>query len=159
MPHALILVVGDTLNAAEAFDRHMPESVRRVVLVDTFIDEVEEAARLAQAMGDRLWGVRLDTPSELGGVTPELVRQVRARLDASGGKHSRILVSGGLDVNRIREFVETNCGVDGFGVGSAITSASPIDFTMDIKEVEGRPTAKRGRVPGMRENARLKKVR
>ncbi|MEY3495730.1 MAG: hypothetical protein RI921_1090, partial [Chloroflexota bacterium] len=54
-----------------------------VVLVDTFCDEVEESTRVAAALGDRLGGVRLDRASELGGVTPALVADVRAALDAA----------------------------------------------------------------------------
>ena len=84
MPHALMLIYGDTVAAARAFDAHMPDSVRRVVLVDTFRDEAEESVRVARAMAGRLWGVRLDTPSELGGVTPDLVWRVRGALDRCG---------------------------------------------------------------------------
>jgi nicotinate phosphoribosyltransferase len=31
-------------------------------------------------------------------------------------------------------------------------------MTMDLKEVEGRPLAKRGRIPGITENKRLQKI-
>ena len=84
MPHSLVLIFGDTVKAAEAFDRHMPPDVPRIVLVDTFRDEAEEALRVAHALGDRLYGIRLDTPSERGRVTAELVHEVRARLDQEG---------------------------------------------------------------------------
>ena len=50
-------------------------------------------------------------------------------------------------------------GADSFGVGSYISGASPIDMTMDIKEVEGKPIAKRGRIPGIMNSPRLVKVR
>ncbi len=159
MPHAMMLIMGDTVAGARAFDRHMPEPMPRIVLVDTFKDEGEESVRVAEALGERLWGVRLDTPSERGGVTPELAHEVRARLDQAGHPGVRIVVSGGVDAERIRVFVESGCPVDGFGVGSAISSAPPIDFTADIKEVEGRPVARRGRIPGITENPRLKKIR
>ena len=75
MPHALILCLGDTLKAAEAFDRHIDAEVERIALVDTFKDEAEESLRLADALGEKLWGVRLDTPSERGRVTAELVAE------------------------------------------------------------------------------------
>ena len=159
MPHALMLIMGDTLTAAQAFDRHMPESIRRIVLVDTFMDEEEESVRLARAMEGRLLGVRLDTPSELGGVTPDLVGRVRNRLDRSGHREVKIYVSGGMTPERIREFVDAGSAVDGFGVGSAISGAPPIDFTADIKAVGAQSVAKRGRRPGVTENARLSKVR
>lgn len=159
MPHALMLIMGDTLTAAQAFDRHMPGSIRRIVLADTFMDEADESVRLAEAMGGRLLGVRLDTPSELGGVTPDLVSRVRSRLDRAGHREVKIYVSGGMTPERIREFVRAESAVDGFGVGSAISGASPIDFTADIKTIDARSVAKRGRRRGMTENARLSRVR
>ena len=158
MPHALILVFGDTVRAAEAFDRHIDAAVPRIVLVDTFRDEADEALRVADALGDRLWGVRLDTPSERGRVTPELVREVRARLDLAGHPNVKIVVSGGIDAERIAVFKEAGAPVDSFAVGSAISKASPIDFTGDLKEIDGKPVAKRGRIPGRSENPRLERI-
>ena len=158
MPHALIIVIGDTVEATIAFDKYMPPGVPRVSLVDTFKDEAEESLRVAQALGERLKSVRLDTPGERGRVTPELVKEVRARLDLAGFKKVGIFVSGGLDVERITLFVESGAPVDGFGVGSYISGARPIDFTADLHEVEGKPVAKRGRIPGITPNPRLKRV-
>ena len=155
MPHALVLIFGDTVRAAEAFDRDMPPDVPRIVLVDTFRDEAEEALRVAQALGDRLYGIRLDTPSERGRVTADLVTEIRARLDMEGYGHVRIVVSGGLTPDRIRYFKERGAPVDSFAVGAYISGATPIDFTGDIKEIDGRPIAKRGRIPGMTESPRL----
>ncbi len=130
MPHAMIICFGDTVKAAVAFDKHVEPEVPRIVLVDTFLDEPQEALRVAETLGERLQGVRLDTPGERGGVTPE----------------------------RIRQFLATGASVDGFGVGSYITSAQPNDFTADLKEVEGKPIAKRGRIPGVTDNPRLKRL-
>ena len=158
MPHAMIICFGDTVKAAVAFDKHVEQDVPRVVLVDTFLDEPEEALRVAEALGERLQGVRLDTPSELGGVTPELVKEARARLDQAGFERVQLLVSGGVTPERIRHFLSSGAPVDGFGVGSYITSAQPNDFTADLKEVEGRPIAKRGRIPGITDNPRLKRL-
>jgi nicotinate phosphoribosyltransferase len=158
MPHAMILCFGDTIRAAVAFDKHMPPDVPRIVLVDTFRDEPEEALRVAEALGDRLYGVRLDTPGERGGVTPDLVKEARARLDLAGYRHVKILVSGGITADRIREFQDAEAPVDSFGVGHYISAAGPIDFTADIKEVEGKPVAKRGRIPGIIANARLQRI-
>jgi nicotinate phosphoribosyltransferase len=155
MPHALVLIFGDTVRAAEAFDRDMPPDVPRIVLVDTFRDEAEEALRVAHALGDRLYGIRLDTPSERGRVTADLVTEIRARLDLEGYGHVRIVVSGGLTPDRIRYFKEQGAPVDSFAVGAYISGATPIDFTGDIKEIDGRPIAKRGRIPGMTESPRL----
>jgi nicotinate phosphoribosyltransferase len=158
MPHSLVLIFGDTVRAAEAFDRHMPPDVPRIILVDTFRDEAEEALRVAQALGDRLYGIRLDTPSERGRVTPELVNECRARLDQAGFGHVRIIVSGGFTPERIRQFKDAGAPVDSYAVGSYISGARPIDFTGDLKEIDGRPIAKRGRIPGVTQSARLKRV-
>lgn len=159
MSHAYILIVGDTVAAAEAFNRVMPPDVPRIVLVDTFQDEVVESLRVAEALGPALQGIRLDTPSERGGVTPALVTELRVRLDMAGFTEVEILVSGGITPERIRQFRETGAPVDGYGVGSYITAASPIDYTADIREIEGRPVAKLGRIPGMQRNPRLQRVR
>jgi nicotinate phosphoribosyltransferase len=158
MPHALIIIVGDTVEATLLFDKHMPPEVPRVSLVDTFKDEAEESLRVASALGDRLQSVRLDTPGERGRVTVELVKEVRARLDQAGFGHVGIFVSGGLDPERIRYFLENGAPVNGFGVGSYISGAKPIDFTADLHEVDGKPIAKRGRIPGITQNPRLKRV-
>jgi nicotinate phosphoribosyltransferase len=158
IPHALILIIGDTAKATLAFDKQMPAGVPRVSLVDTFKDEAEESVLVARALGDKLSSVRLDTPPERGRVTPGLVREVRARLDLAGFKKVKIFVSGGIDVERIRQFIESGAPVDGFGVGSYISGARPIDFTADLHEIEGKPIAKRGRIPGITPNTRLKRI-
>ena len=158
IPHALILVMGDTVKATVAFDKYMPPEMPRVSLVDTFKDEAEESLLVAQAMGDSLSSVRLDTPSELGGVTADLVKEVRARLDLAGFKNIKILVSGGINPERITHFIESGAPVDGFGVGSYISGARPIDFTADLHEIEGKPIAKRGRTPGITPSPRLKRI-
>jgi nicotinate phosphoribosyltransferase len=158
MPHSLVLIFGDTVRAAEAFDRDLDPEVPRIVLVDTFKDEAEESLRVAHALGDRLYGVRLDTPAERGRVTPGLVTEVRARLDLDGFDHVKIIVSGGLNPDRIRYFLEAGAPVDSFAVGSYISGASPIDFTGDLKEIDGRAIAKRGRIPGLTPSTRLQPV-
>ena len=158
MPHAMILLFGDTVKAALAFDENMGDDVLRIVLVDTFKDEAEESLRVAAALGKRLRGVRLDTPGERGGVTVDLVKEVRARLDLAGFDHVGIFISGGLDVERIRAFEAAGCPIHSYGVGMAISSAPPIAFTADIKEIGGRPMTKRGRIPGAAPNPRLVRV-
>ena len=158
MPHALPLLLGDAVRAAQSFDRHMPQEVPRVALVDTFKEEAEEALNVAQALKEKLRGVRLDTPAERGGVTPDLVKEVRARLDLAGFRHVEIFVTGGFTKDRIGQFVELGIPVNGFGVGSYISSAPPNDFTADIHEIEGKPVAKRGRTPGITPSPRLGRV-
>ena len=158
MPHPLNLLMGDTVRAMESFDRHMPQEVPRVALVDTFKDEAEEALNVARSLREKLRGIRLDTPPERGGVTPELVKEVRVRLDLAGFRHVEIMVSGGFTAARIRNFVESAVPVDSFGVGTYIAAGPPNPCTSDIHEIDGRPIAKRGRTPGVSATARLDRV-
>lgn len=156
IPHAAILIAGDTIRVAEAFDEVVQPYVPRVILVDTFKDEAEETLRLAHALKKRLHGIRLDTPSERGGVTPALVNEIRHRLDLEGFENVKIAVSGGINPDRIRQLKAA--GADIFGTGSYISAAAPIDMTLDIKEINGEPIAKRGRIPGSAPSKRLKKI-
>jgi len=157
VPHAVILIIGDTVEVALLYDRVMPGGDPRVILVDTFKDEAEETLRVACALKERLDGVRLDTPGERGGVTPGQVREIRARLDQAGFTYVKLFASGGITPERMPALIEA--GIDAFGVGSFISRAPAIDMTMDLKEVEGRPIAKRGRIPGITHNPGLKKIK
>ncbi len=156
LPHASFLIAGDTLKLAKVYNDIMPPEHKRIVLIDTFKDEVEEALRVASELGKNLYAIRLDTPSERGGVSPALVNEVRQHLDLQGYNWVKIFVSGGLHPEKIKSLKAA--GADSFGVGSYISGASAIDMTMDIKEVNGKPIAKRGRLPGKVENKNLKKL-
>jgi nicotinate phosphoribosyltransferase len=70
----------------------------------------------------------------------------------------KIVVSGGLNPERIAYFKEQGAPVDSYAVGSYISGATPIDFTGDIKEIDGKPIAKRGRIPGVTDSPRLKPI-
>ena len=156
MPHSFILIVGDTLKASRLYLQHLKEAGPLISLVDTINDEALEAVRQAEELGSELYGVRLDTPQERGGVTSQLVREVRARLDQVGASGVKIYVSGGVTPEKIPDFVAA--GADAVGVGSYISDAAPIDMTLDLKSVESRRVAKRGRIPGPAENDRLVEV-
>ena len=153
VPHAVVLLVGDTVRVAELLAEDGVGGPV-TVLVDTFHDEVEEALRTAAALGPRLGGVRLDTPAERGGVTAGLVQEVRDRLDRAGYGHVQIFVSGNLTPERI--VVLGAAGATRFGVGHYVSSAAPIDMTMDLKQIDGRDVAKRGRLPGITPSRRLR---
>lgn len=157
VPHAVFLVMGDSVEVAKAYKKFMPDNSPLIVLVDTFRDEIEEALRVAYAMGDILVAVRLDTPSERGGVTEALVKETRARLDQAGFNKVQIFVSGGLNPERIE--ILGKAGASSFGVGSFISGACALDMTMDIKEVNGKSIAKRGRIPGITPSSRLVKLK
>ena len=158
MPHSLPLIFGDTVGAAQAFDRHLGMEIQRIVLVGTFGDEGEEALKVSQALRDKLRGIRIDTPSERGGVTPTMVGELRARMDQMNFKHVEIYISGGLNPTRIKEFQDLNSPVNGYLVGSYISGASPNDFTADIREIEDKAVAKRGRIPGKLDGPRLGRI-
>lgn len=148
MPHALILVVGDQASAWRAFDEVLPGDVPRIALCDTFYDERTEALLAANTLGQRLDGVRLDTPRSRRGDMKRIVEETRWALDMNGWGRVRIYVSGGLDEDEVREL----SGVaDGFGVGTSIAFPPSIDLSMDIVSVEGRPVSKRGKLPGAKQ--------
>ncbi len=152
MPHALILVFGDPVKAWKAFDEVMPENVPRIALADTMYDERLEALMAAQALGDRLYGVRFDTPGSRRGSMRKIVLEARWALDIHGFKHVKIFVSGGISEKAV---VELRDIVDGFGVGTSIAFPPSIDLSMDIVEkmVNGKwiPLSKRGKWPGMKQ--------
>ncbi|RLF15552.1 MAG: nicotinate phosphoribosyltransferase [Thermoprotei archaeon] len=146
MPHALVLVMGDQVKAWKAFDEVMPPEVPRIMLVDTFYDEKIEAIMAAEALGDRIYGVRLDTPSSRKGKFADIIREVRWELDIRGYKNVKIIVSGGVNEHNVKELAEA--GADGFGIGTFISNAPVVDLAMDIVEVEGKPISKRGKFSG-----------
>lgn len=144
-PHALMLLVGDTVEAMRLYDRIVPAEARRIALIDTFLDEKFEAIRVAEALGDSLYGVRLDTPGSRRGDFGQILREVRWELDLRGFQHVKLIASGGLNEATVAEIEPY---VDGFGVGTSIANARTIDFGMDIVEIEGKPVAKRGKMSG-----------
>ncbi len=146
MPHALMICFGrgEQENAWRAFDEAVPESTPRIALVDTYSDEVDEALRAAEAIDD-LAGVRLDTTGSRRGDFRHIVREVRWTLDAYGHEDVDIFCSGGLGPAKLRELRDV---ADGFGVGSYVSNADPLDFALDIVEVDGEPAAKRGKLTG-----------
>jgi len=149
MPHALMIVFEDQVEAWRAYDQVMPPDVPRVVLVDTYYDEKVEAVRAAEAIKERLSAVRLDTPGSRRGDFPEIIREVRWELDLRGFNDVGIFVSGGLDEEAVGLLGEA--GADGFGVGTYVSCAPAVDFALDIVEVEGRPAAKRGKLSGRKQ--------
>jgi nicotinate phosphoribosyltransferase len=146
MPHSLVLLMGGLAPALKAFDEVIEPEVRRVALVDTLGDEKFEALEAARAIADRLFAVRLDTPGSRRGNFREILREVRWELDRAGYSGVKLFVSGGLDEDSILELVGDVDG--GFGVGTAISSATTIDFSMDIVEIEGEAVSKRGKASG-----------
>jgi len=148
MPHALILIMGDTVGAAKAFHEIIEPSVKRVCLIDTFNDEKVEALNVAKALGPDLFAIRLDTPGSRRGDFNKIMEEVRWELDLKGFNNVKLFLSGGLDEYQI---LDHNEFADAYGVGTAISNAPVVDFSMDIVEIEGKPIAKRGKRSGSKD--------
>jgi nicotinate phosphoribosyltransferase len=147
MPHALMICFGpgNQEDAWRAFDEAVDPDIPRIALCDTYDDEVDEAVRAAELGFD---SVRLDTTGSRRGDFRHIVRETRWKLDINGHEDVDIFVSGGITPESIRRLKDV---ADGFGVGSHITNADPVDFALDIVEVEGEPAAKRGKLSGKKE--------
>ena len=147
MPHALMLLFGpgNQESAWRAFDEAVAEDVPRVALCDTYDDETDEALRAAELGFD---SIRLDTTSSRRGDFRHIIRETRWKLESEGHGDVDVLVSGGITPDQMRALRDV---VDGFGVGSYVSNADPLDFALDIVEVDGDPTAKKGKLSGVKE--------
>ncbi len=145
MPHALIICFGSTVEALKAYDEVLEPKLKRVALIDTFLDEKFEVLNVADTIGDRLFAVRFDTPSSRRGDFYRILEECRWELDLRGYKEIKFFVSGGI---KEADVLTLNPLVDGYGIGTSISNAPVIDYAMDIMEVEGRPIAKRGKWSG-----------
>lgn len=148
MPHSLILCFGSPEGAWKSYDEIINKEIPRVMLTDTFGDEKDEVLRAIKEVGDSLDAIRLDTPSSRRGNLKEIVNEIRWELDSRGFENVGIFVSGGIDEEEVKELRDI---VDGFGVGTSISSASPIDFGMDIVEIENNRIAKKGKMSGKKQ--------
>ena len=148
MPHASVIVFGDSAKAFAAYSESVSGDEKKIVLVDTFSDERQES--LLAAMNIKgLYGIRLDTPKSRRGSLPSIVSEVRWELNSKGHGDIKIFVSGGIREDDLADLIDA--GVDGFGVGTAISNASVIDYSLDIVEVDGSAIAKRGKFSGRKE--------
>ena len=170
VPHALIASYGgDTVLAAQKFAEWAPPDMNVTVLVDFENDSVRTALEVADALGDRLWGVRLDTSESL--VDRSLVgrdgrlqadrRERAARLEgARRARRGRPRARAHRRLRRLHRRQDPRASrsegvpVDAYGVGSSLIRGSN-DFTGDIVMTDGKPSAKVGR--HYRENPRLER--
>jgi nicotinate phosphoribosyltransferase len=152
MPHALILNFNDPVKAWKAFDDYAAPDIPRIALVDTLFDEKTESLMALDLLKEKLDGVRLDTPSSRRGSRRKIIEEVRWELNIRNGKHVKIYVSGGLDEEEIAQLKDI---VDGFGVGTSVSSARSIDFSFKIIEFieDGKRIyrAKRGDIAGSKQ--------
>jgi nicotinate phosphoribosyltransferase len=144
-PHALVLMLGSTAEAARAFDEVIEPEVPRTIIIDTFDDEKFGTLIAARAIPDSIYAIRMDTPGNRRGDFLDLMREVRWELDRNGFGHVKIFASGGIDVDYI---LHLNPVCDAYGVGGAIADAPMIDFSLDIVEVGGEDRSKRGKRGG-----------
>jgi nicotinate phosphoribosyltransferase len=151
MPHALIICMGSTVDAIKAYDEILEPDVKRVALIDTFLDEKFEVVNVAEAMGDKLFAVRFDTPGSRRGNFYRIIEECRWELDLRGYRHVKFYVSGGI---KEEDVPVLNPVVDGYGIGTSISNSPVIDYSMDIVEVEGKPLAKRGKWSGSKRTLR-----
>ncbi len=180
MPHSMIAAFGgDVVRATLAFTQFCRDTglnVDVVSLTDYHNDVIGDSLAVARAMRDAfghgaLWGVRIDTSERLvdkslaaeaarfpdrrlNGVSAEIVRGLRAALDAEDFGYVRIGVSGGFHVRKIESFEAAAVPVDFYGVGSSLLGhnngdadglVNNFDFTADIVRLNGRPESKVGR--------------
>ena len=144
MAHSFIQAQDDETAAFELFARARPDNV--VLLLDTY--DTEAAARKVVALAPRLKasgiairGVRLDSGDLIA-----LAKSVRAILDRGGLQEVTIFASGGLDEDEIAACLQAQAPIDGFGVGTSLTTSSDvpaIDFIYKLQEYAGAPRRKR----------------
>jgi nicotinate phosphoribosyltransferase len=145
IPHAVILIIGDTVKAGIAYDKIIPKGIPRIILVDTFGDEKVETIRLARKLKNKLDAVRIDTPSSRRGNLSQITKETREELDNRGLSDIGILVSGGLDEYSLKNL---NPYCVGYGIGTSLSNAPTINFSLDIVEIEGKLVSKKGKISG-----------
>jgi nicotinate phosphoribosyltransferase len=143
MAHSFIEAHDDEATAFERFARARPENL--TLLIDTY--DTEAAARKVAALAPKLAAsgiviraVRIDSGDLLG-----LSRSVRRILDAAGLQAISILVSGGLDEDDIMALVAAKAPIDGFGVGTSLTTSRDVpalDCAYKLQEYAGLPRRK-----------------
>ncbi|QOJ35975.1 MAG: nicotinate phosphoribosyltransferase [Nitrospira sp.] len=132
---------------AEAFEHiAMAQPGHVVLLIDTY--DTEAAAEKVVALAGRLkarkitiHGVRLDS-----GDLADHARRVRSILDRGGLTDTEILASGNLDEYRLQALVASRAPIDGFAVGTAMTTSADapyLDCAYKLQEYAGRPCRKR----------------
>lgn len=144
MAHSFVQIHDDETAAFEAFARSRPENL--TLLIDTY--DTEEAARKIVALAPRLRAegiqvraVRLDSGDMIA-----LSKSVRQILDDGGLGDIAIFASGGLDEDAIGAMIAAGAPIQGFGVGTSLTTSSDVpalDCAYKLQEYAGEPRRKR----------------
>lgn len=144
MAHSFIQAFEDEATAFEAFALARPDDV--VLLIDTY-DTLAAARKVAalaprlKAKGVTLKGVRIDS-----GDIASLSRRVRRILDDAGLAELTIFASGGLDEDDILDFARQGAPIDGYGIGTSLTTSSDVpalDCAYKLQEYAGVARRKR----------------
>jgi nicotinate phosphoribosyltransferase len=143
--------MGSTVDAVKAYDEILEPTLKRVALIDTFLDEKFEVINVAEAMGEKLFAVRFDTPGSRRGNFYRIIEECRWELNMRGYTYIKFYVSGGI---KEEDLPVLNPVVDGYGIGTSISNAPVVDYAMDIMELEGKPLAKRGKWSGSKRTLR-----
>jgi nicotinate phosphoribosyltransferase len=138
MAHSFIEAFDDEAAAFEAFARARPDGL--ILLIDTY--DTEAAARKIVALAPKLKaagisiaGVRLDS-----GDLVALSRRVRQILDDGGLAGTIIFASGGLDEDDLLAFARQGAPIDGYGLGTSLTTSSDVpalDCVYKLEEYAG----------------------
>ncbi|MDR9467905.1 nicotinate phosphoribosyltransferase [Marinospirillum sp.] len=137
MAHSYIQAHDDEREAFRNFVHLYPNTI---LLVDTYdtLEGVRRAIELSETLGEefKIRGVRLDSGDLL-----KLSREVRQLLDQAGMSHVEILVSGGLDEDKIADLVAAQAPIDGYGVGTSMgvsQDAPDLDIAYKLCEYAGK---------------------
>lgn len=171
MPHALIQICGgDVCKAADIYLKSFPNE-KVTALIDYHNNVVRDSLILAEHLGTKLNGVRVDTSKALvdhyfddkdtsdfdpHGVCKELIFALRKALDDHGYNYVKITVSSSFSAEKITEWVKLGVPVSMYGVGSYFVNNTTCGFTADLVMLDGRHEAKEGRENYP--NKRLEKV-
>jgi nicotinate phosphoribosyltransferase len=146
MAHSFVEAFDTESAAFDCFARARPENL--TLLIDTYDTEkgakkvVALAPKLA-AQGIKIRAVRLDSGDLIA-----LSRSVRRILDDGGLSEVSIFASGGLDEDSISEIVQAGAPIDGFGIGTSLTTSSDLpalDCAYKLQEYAGQARRKRSR--------------
>lgn len=156
MPHALIQMFhGDLIEALIAYKKTI-KTKEIIALVDFNNDVINDSLSVANHFKQELKAVRVDTASnmvdkyfddkktKLKGVNSVLIKALRKNLDNGGFKYVKIIVSSGINEEKIIDFEKNQTPIDIYGVGSYILKINNY-FTADVVKLNGKLLAKKGR--------------
>ncbi len=144
MAHSFIQAYDDETSAFENFARSRPQNL--TLLIDTY--DTEAAARKVVALAPRLkaLGIQIRAVRLDSGDMITLSKNVRRILDEGGLTDVTIFASGGLDEENITEMLRSGAPIDGFGIGTSLTTSSDmpaLDCAYKLQEYAGLPRRKR----------------